>query len=114
MSDKVQTELTEADRLVIAKKARDMERAELKAEAAQKGLSNFFKKAITENERNRQNIARQCMDGYDGKLRGDYDGEFDPSTGQVRRGKQEPRIDPGDLDKSITGYERYPWQEDDD
>lgn len=113
MGDKVQTELSEADRLVLARKAREMERAEAKAEAAQGNLSKFFKAALKENERNRQNVARQCMDGFDGKLRGDVDGERDRS-GQVRRGKKEPTIPSGELDPTITGFERYPWQEDDD
>ncbi len=112
MGEKVQTELSEADRLVLAKKSRERERAELTAEAAEKSLSDFFSDALTENETNRQNVAKQCMDGYDGKLRGQHGGERD-DRGQVRRGKEEPKIASGDLDPSITGFERYPWSDDD-
>jgi hypothetical protein len=101
-----------AESAIIRRKERERDNAEASAEAAENQLEKFFTKAL-DDQSTKQNVSKQCLDGFEGKLRGDL-GNIDPATGQVRIDEPNTivRTPWGDLDSSITGYEDKPGEDD--
>lgn len=114
MARNEERDYSRANQAVLDRKERQMQNTLQKAEASEEALTKLFKTALR-NERTRQNLAEDCLEGWQGKKRGFIDGEVERggNPGQLRRGKHEPSIPAGEQDPSITGMDERYWEDDD-
>ncbi|MHA2063810.1 MAG: hypothetical protein ACXABY_05425 [Candidatus Thorarchaeota archaeon] len=107
-------EYSAQSRMAIERKQRELDKAEAKAEAAERSLTKLFHK-VHENKSLREKLAQDCLEGVQGK-------KTNPIMERISRGENAKAIFQDDLvfgpegvtDRNVTGFEDRYWEEGDE
>lgn len=101
------------DQAVIARKERELEKTRVNAETAEDQVRKLLEKSL-KDDATRRNVSRDCVDGLQGNKQSE-------AIARRRKGESFQEIFPDELvhgaegttDRSVTGYEKRYWEEDD-
>ena len=95
---------TRQDQIVRTRKERELDKLKDMAEASESQVRGILEKAL-QDDRTRQNVGRDCLEGYQGK-KGRSLGTED-KLGRNRDAGGYNLVD----EPLPTGYEKYPWDD---